>query len=95
MSDLTAIIWKTIRRRMEEIEARLELIRNLKRKYGKNISEILSYLEKSEKELAGISLSSERREQLEQERVSSKKRDGAIGLRAFQGTLPGCRKINN
>jgi DNA repair protein RecN (Recombination protein N) len=53
--------------RLEEIESRLELIRNLKRKYGKNIGEILDYLNKSEKELDGLVLSSERKSQLKSE----------------------------
>jgi DNA repair protein RecN (Recombination protein N) len=51
--------------RLEEVESRLELIKNLKRKYGQTIADILSYLEKTEKELEGISLSSERRAELE------------------------------
>ncbi|MFC1990991.1 DNA repair protein RecN [Chloroflexota bacterium] len=52
--------------RLEEIESRLELIRNLKRKYGQTITEILAYLEKAEMELDGLSHSSERRSQLEE-----------------------------
>jgi len=51
--------------RLEEVESRLELIKSLKRKYGQTIADILSYLEKTEKELEGISLSSERRAELE------------------------------
>ena len=53
--------------RFEEIESRLELIRNLKRKYGKTITEILAFQEKSEKELASIGMSSEKKTQLKQE----------------------------
>ena len=48
-------------RRLEEIESRLELIRNLKRKYGKTITEILAFQENSEKELASIGMSFERK----------------------------------
>jgi DNA repair protein RecN (Recombination protein N) len=51
--------------RLEEVVSRLELIKNLKRKYGQTIADILSYLEKTERELEGISLSSERRAELE------------------------------
>ncbi len=47
--------------RLEEIESRLELIRNFKRKYGKTIPDILSYLEKAEKDLESLDLSSERK----------------------------------
>ncbi len=38
-------------RRQEEIEARLELIRNLKRKFGKTLSAIISYHDQSQKDL--------------------------------------------
>ena len=54
--------------RLEEIESRLELIRNLKRKYGQTITEVLDYLAKAEGELEGLSHSSERRAQLEEMR---------------------------
>lgn len=51
--------------RLEEVESRFELIKSLKRKYGQTIANILSYMEKTEKELEGISLSSERKADLE------------------------------
>jgi DNA repair protein RecN (Recombination protein N) len=51
--------------RLEEIESRLELIRNLKRKYGRSITQVLDYREKAERDLEGLSLSSERRAELE------------------------------
>jgi DNA repair protein RecN (Recombination protein N) len=60
-------------RRLEEIEARLELIRNLKRKYGKTIPDILEYLAKSQKELEGIGMSSEKQSQLELQQTVLKK----------------------
>jgi DNA repair protein RecN (Recombination protein N) len=37
--------------RLEEIETRLELIRNLKRKFGKSLTEIITYWEQSQKDL--------------------------------------------
>ena len=52
--------------RLEEIESRLEFIRNLKRKYGQTITEVLDYLAKAEEELEGLSHSSEKRAQLEE-----------------------------
>jgi DNA repair protein RecN (Recombination protein N) len=55
-------------RRLEEIESRLELIRNLKRKYGKTIAEILMFQRNSEQELAGFGISSERKTQLKKQR---------------------------
>ena len=54
--------------RLEEIESRLELIRNLQRKYGHTIKEIVGYQQKAENELTSIGLSSGKRLQLEQER---------------------------
>ncbi len=52
--------------RLEEIESRLELIRNLKRKYGQTISEVLDYVVKAERELDMVCHSSERCAQLEE-----------------------------
>jgi DNA repair protein RecN (Recombination protein N) len=59
--------------RLEEIELRLELIHNLKRKYGKSIEEILAYQEKTEKELADMDRCWENRSRLEEERAGLKK----------------------
>jgi len=44
---------------MEEIQVRLDLVRNLKRKYGQNIREILEYAKRAQRELEQISHSSE------------------------------------
>ena len=52
--------------RLEEIESRLELIRNLQRKYGQTITEVLDYSSKAEAELEGLSSYSERRARLEE-----------------------------
>jgi DNA repair protein RecN (Recombination protein N) len=68
-------------RRLEEVQARLDLIRSLKRKYGSSIVEILAFQEKTEKELEGLNFSSERREQL-QEKIIHLKND--MGTLAFQ-----------
>jgi len=54
---------------LESIESRLELINNLKRKYGKTISAILEYLKQAENELANLGLSTERKQVLEKERA--------------------------
>ena len=66
--------------RLEEIESRLELIRSLKRKYGQTITDILDYLEKAEKELEGISHSSQRRDELEPMRFHLKEAMGKIAF---------------
>ncbi len=53
--------------RLEEVEERLALIWNLKRKYGDTIEEILAYAEKAEAELNTIQGADERIEELERE----------------------------
>jgi DNA repair protein RecN (Recombination protein N) len=53
--------------RQEEVESRLESIRNLKRKYGQTIPEIFDYMQNAERELEGISHYSERRSELEEQ----------------------------
>lgn len=53
--------------RLENLESRLSQIENLKRKYGSSITEILSYLEKAEKEFKDLSHSHERLAELEKE----------------------------
>jgi len=58
---------------LDEIESRLDLISSLKRKYGKDIAEILTFREKSAKELELISTAEERREQLQLEYDSAKR----------------------
>ena len=40
--------------RLEEIESRWELLRNLKRKYGRDVQAVLEYLEKARNDLASI-----------------------------------------
>lgn len=54
--------------RLEEIEGRLDLIRNLKRKYGESIAAVLAFLAKAEEDLAGVAGSSERGADLEASR---------------------------
>lgn len=67
-------------KRLEEIESRLEFIRNLKRKYGQTINEVLDCLEKAERELEGLSHSIERRAQLEKMRNCLKEEMGRIAF---------------
>jgi len=51
-------------KRVEEIESRLDTIRNLKRKYGQATEEILGYLGRARQELDSLSHSSERKAEL-------------------------------
>jgi DNA repair protein RecN (Recombination protein N) len=64
--------------RQEEVEARFEVIKSLKRKYGHTVADILSHMEKTEKELEGISRSSERQAELEKTRTELKAEMGGI-----------------
>ena len=63
--------------RLEEVQNRLELIKGLNRKYGNSIKEVLNYLTKAEKELAGLASSGERKERLEAQRVQLKMEMGS------------------
>lgn len=51
--------------RLDQVEARLDLIHGLKRKYGNNIDEILSFLEQANEELSQITHSDEIKKELE------------------------------
>lgn len=51
--------------RLEEVEERLDLINNLKRKYAHTIPDIIAYGEKAQKELDAITHAEERMEELE------------------------------
>jgi DNA repair protein RecN (Recombination protein N) len=53
--------------RFEAVETRLQLIRDLERKYGKSVAEVLGFLEKSEAELASLADAGGRRAQFEAE----------------------------
>jgi DNA repair protein RecN (Recombination protein N) len=55
-------------KRLNQVEERLELIDNMKRKYGDSIEEILAYAMQAENELDNITHAEERLEELEIER---------------------------
>ncbi len=67
--------------RLEEVQTRLEIIRNLKRKYGSSVSEILDYLASAEKELESSTHSGERRQQLEAESKQLEEEMGDLASR--------------
>jgi len=73
---------------LDEIETRLELISTLKRKYGANIAQILSYREKSAQELDLIDNAEERREQLAFAFAAAKEEYDALS-----GELSALRKV--
>jgi len=59
--------------RLEEVEARLDLLQRLKRKYGDSIAAILQYREQIERELQRLEMSEERLEALQKEREQLRK----------------------
>jgi DNA repair protein RecN (Recombination protein N) len=69
------------------IEDRLELIRNLKRKYGDTIEDVLSFLRRATEELDGISHGEERLErlQVEEGRLFALLATAAGGLSVLRG----------
>jgi DNA repair protein RecN (Recombination protein N) len=81
--------------RLEEIESRLEVMRNLKRKYGPTIGEVVLFREKAEKELAGIGLSSEKRLQLEKEQIELKTEMGRVASELSQKRKQAAQQLMN
>ena len=79
--------------RLEEVQNRLELIKNLKRKYGASVSEVIDYLTKAEQELEGLNYSDERREQLEEEIEQLKKDMGAQAFQLSQARVEAAQKL--
>ncbi|MFC1952847.1 DNA repair protein RecN [Chloroflexota bacterium] len=79
--------------RLEAIQDRLELIRNLKIKYGASISAILEYLTKAEKELEGLTQSSESRHQLVREIEKLKKDTGVLAYKLSKVRIQSAEKL--
>jgi DNA repair protein RecN (Recombination protein N) len=52
-------------RRLEQVEERVELLRNLKRKYGDTLEAVAAHAEQARRELEGITHADERRAELE------------------------------
>jgi len=78
---------------LEEIELRLELIRNLQRKYGQTITEVLDYQRKAEVELEGLSFSNERRVELEERRSCLREEMGQMAFELSQARGEAARKL--
>ena len=67
--------------RLAEVEERLELIHNLKRKYGDSIEEIIAFGERAQAELDSITHAEERIAELEQEEERLLRAIGEVGQR--------------
>ncbi len=59
---------------LDEVESRLALIENLKKKYGKTIKEILEYKKKAKKELENIVNLNEKVKEVEKELIEKRKK---------------------
>jgi DNA repair protein RecN (Recombination protein N) len=79
--------------RLEEVQSRLELLRSFKRKYGPTVADMLAYLAKAEKELAGLTHSDERRAELETMRVKQRKEMGAAAAKLSADRTKAARKL--
>lgn len=71
-------------RRLDQVEERLGLIHNLKRKYGESIPAILEYAQKSRRQLENISHAGERIQELEKEEKELLTRLGREGYALSQ-----------
>ncbi len=67
-------------KRLEEVEERLALLQNLKRKYGETIAEIRTYAERARKDLDNISHAEERMAELEAGEASLLEKLGAQAI---------------
>ncbi|MDY6912254.1 MAG: DNA repair protein RecN [Chloroflexota bacterium] len=79
--------------RLAEIESRLEFISGLKRKYGGTIPEMLSFLQKAQAEMEGISCSSQRQNELEQECVSLRAEMGQIAVELSRARSEAAKRL--
>ncbi|MBE9514416.1 MAG: DNA repair protein RecN, partial [Chloroflexi bacterium] len=68
------------RARQEQVEQRLDLIRNLKYKYGSTAAEIIEYAEKAEEELSQVGLRNEKRAQLQEECATLRNEVGVLSF---------------
>ena len=64
--------------RLQELEGRLDLIRGLKRKYGKTIEEILAFAERASEDLESLSQSEERTEELKSQEIELREHVGRL-----------------
>jgi DNA repair protein RecN (Recombination protein N) len=80
--------------RLNEVEERIELINNLKRKYGETIVEILATQEKAVEELEKITHNEERITDLEREREKLLHRVGELGEALSEARQEAAKKLS-
>jgi len=79
--------------RLRTIESRLESIMNLKRKYGDSIEQVLTYLEKANKELMELGQSSERRVEIEKVHTSLRQDMGRLAQELSNARIEAASKM--
>ncbi|MBN2225102.1 MAG: DNA repair protein RecN [Deltaproteobacteria bacterium] len=80
--------------RLEELEARLKLIGNLKKKYGSSIDEVLDFLERAKSEFSGIERGEERIEELKREIEAQKERALALAVSLSERRTEAAREFS-
>ncbi|MFH1744341.1 MAG: DNA repair protein RecN, partial [bacterium] len=80
-------------KRLEEIELRLAQIKELKKKYGQTIAEVLEYQRNAETELERLSHSTQRQHQLKETRTRLKKEMGQLACELSKARSEAARKL--
>lgn len=80
-------------RRLNEVEERLEMIGNLKRKYGETVEAVLAYGESARQELESITHAEERLRELEGEEIRLLSHLGEVGNRLSQARREAAERL--
>ncbi len=82
-------------KRLDQVEDRLSLLQSLKRKYGKSISEMLSFLEKSKIQLENMEHATEHIQELEKEKEAFIAQLRSYGLRLSELRKEAAKKLES
>ncbi|MCW1968035.1 MAG: DNA repair protein RecN [Anaerolineae bacterium] len=80
-------------KRLEQVEARLELQKKLKRKYGDSIEAVLAYLAKAEQELDELATSDERIDELKKREKALQKEVDALAADLTNKRKAACKSL--
>ena len=78
-------------RRLDEVEERLALLRNLKRKYGDNLQAVLEHAEAAREELETLTNAEQRMAELEAQQEQLLRALGTVGAQLSEGRHSGRR----
>ncbi|MFC1912968.1 DNA repair protein RecN [Chloroflexota bacterium] len=79
--------------RLEETESRLELIRSLKRKYGRSVAEVLEHMVTAKEEMETVGHSTEKRTQLREICTGLKQKMGLIAHGLYRERLEAAKHL--